>query len=179
MFFCIHFPLCNSIFSCILHFHVYQTFNYPQRDGLEWQNCHYLYSRSYDFVLPVQLPSLQKPRQGDKGEIQELQSQQMVQTLDAFSAYFLVVPFTIYRNGAYRVCLTTGVFVRRLAYQKTMHYLCQQNIIQNYSFIKITQWPALVLPSRSKTPFFCMAERSRLTVFTTTDKTRDISLADT
>ena len=126
LFFCIHFPLCNSIFSCILHFHVYQTFNYPQRDGLEQQNCHYLYSRSYDFVLPVQLPSLQKPRQGDKGEIQELQSQQMVQTLDAFSAYFLVVPFTIYRNGAYRVCLTTGVFMRRLAYQKTIHYLCQQ-----------------------------------------------------
>ena len=100
MFFGISFPLCNSISSGVLHINVYQTFNYPQRDGLEWQNCHYLYSRSYDFVLPVQLPSLQKPGQGDKSKIQELQSQQMVQTLDAFSAYFLAVPFAIYRYGA-------------------------------------------------------------------------------
>ena len=101
LFFCIHFPLCNSIFSCILHFYVYQTFNYPQRNGLEWQNCRYLHSRSYDFVLPVQLPPLQKPRQGDKSKIQELQSQQMVQTLDAFPTHPLVVFPTIYRYGTY------------------------------------------------------------------------------
>ena len=72
LFFSILFPLFNTIIDRVLHFHVYQTFNYPKRAGLEWQNCHYLYSRSYGFVLSVQLPSLQKPRQGDKGEIQEL-----------------------------------------------------------------------------------------------------------
>ena len=35
--------------------------------------------------------------------------------------------------------------------------------------INNTQWPALVLPSRIKTPFFCMAERSRQIVRGTTD----------
>lgn len=37
-----------------------------------------------------------------------------------------------------------------------------------------TQCPALVLPSRTRTPFFCRAERSRHIVRGTTDKTTDI-----
>ena len=41
-----------------------------------------------------------------------------------------------------------------------------------------TQRPALVLPSRTKTPIFCKAARSRFTVFKTRDKTRDICCAE-
>ena len=45
----------------------------------------------------------------------------------------------------------------------------------NHSILSInnTQWPALVLPSWTKTPIFCMAERSRYIVRWTTDKTTD------
>ena len=42
----------------------------------------------------------------------------------------------------------------------------------------ITQWPALVLPSHSNTPIFCIAARSRLIVLSTSDKTSDISFTD-
>lgn len=46
-----------------------------------------------------------------------------------------------------------------------------------YLFIT-TQRPALVLPSRSNTPFFCMAAMSRLMVRRSTDKTSDIFLPE-
>ena len=42
-------------------------------------------------------------------------------------------------------------------------------------FSTITQCPALVLPSRIKTPIFCMAARSRSIVLLTTDITGDIT----
>ena len=46
-----------------------------------------------------------------------------------------------------------------------------------YSFSLITtQWPALVLPSRTNTPIFCIAATSRLIVLSASDKTSDISL---
>ena len=38
----------------------------------------------------------------------------------------------------------------------------------------ISQWPALVLPSRIRIPFFCRSARSRQIVRGTTDKTSDI-----
>lgn len=45
--------------------------------------------------------------------------------------------------------------------------------------LTMTQCPALVFPSRIRMPIFCMAERSRWIVRWTTDKTSDISCADT
>jgi len=42
----------------------------------------------------------------------------------------------------------------------------------------ITQCPALVLPSRIKTPIFCIVAMSRLIVLSASDKTRDISFTE-
>ena len=42
-----------------------------------------------------------------------------------------------------------------------------------------TEFYANTLPSRSKTPFFCISARSRSIVRLTTDKTTDISVAET
>ena len=42
----------------------------------------------------------------------------------------------------------------------------------------ISQWPALVLPSRIRMPFFCRSARSRSIVLLTTDKTTDICCAE-
>ena len=44
--------------------------------------------------------------------------------------------------------------------------------------LSIIQCPELVLPSRIKTPFFCMDARSRQIVLGTTDKTTDICCAE-
>ena len=52
------------------------------------------------------------------------------------------------------------------------HFRSYVNLFCDYS--NITQCPALVLPSRIKTPFFCKSARSRHIVRGTTDKTSDI-----
>lgn len=52
------------------------------------------------------------------------------------------------------------------------HFHSYVNLFWDYSII--TQCPALVLPSRIKTPFFCKSARSRHIVQGTTDKTSDI-----
>ena len=74
----------------------------------------------------------------------------------------------------------SGFILSSFFHLRTISEGISPHLVQGSGFLSRTiQWPALVLPSRIRTPFFCISARSRFIVLSTSDKTSDISFTET